>query len=286
MVSGPALLLAPAATPHAGSSASPSSGPVPAERGKRQDSIVGYYEAEIFSGRLGVGTRMPAEAEIARLFNVSTRTTRDAIQVLETKGLVQRRHGECAMVVRNDVTGFLGSLALTVKQLCSSDPGYFLELMDVRRIVEMDVVSRLAASHNSAGDGVPRALERMHAAAVAGDAPRFASCDVDFHVALVRSVPNTILHILYDNLYGLITEVIQVSARVPRKSLDEAYEEHAGIYRLIQSGDGQAARAAITQHIEASAGYVQIAINARAGRRPVASPRIRRPRAGEVKRQG
>ena len=252
--------------------------PVPAERGKRQDSIVEYFEAEIFSGRLPVGSRMPAEAEIARLFNVSTRSTRDAIQVLETKGLVQRRHGECALVVRNDVTGFLGSLALTVKQLCSSDPGYFLELMDVRRIVEIDVVSRLAASRGGAGDAVERALERMRAAALAGDAPRFASCDVDFHVALVRSVPNAILHILYDNLYGLISEVIQVSARVPRKSLDEAYEEHAGILRLIRAGDGEAARLAITRHIEASAGYVQIAIDARAAR-PQPMPR-------EVKRQG
>jgi DNA-binding FadR family transcriptional regulator len=283
MVNGPAVLLPPAVAPRTGRASLPP-GTVPAERGKRQDSIVEYYEAEIFSGRLGVGTRMPAEAEIARLFNVSTRTTRDAIQVLETKGLIQRRHGECAMVVRNDVTGFLGSLALTVKQLCSSDASYFVELMDVRRIVELDVVSRLASPGDGTDAEVVRALERMKAAAINDDAARFASCDVDFHVALVRSVPNKILHILYDNLYGLISEVIQVSARVPRKSLDEAYEEHAGIYRLIQAGDGQAARSAITQHIEASAGYVQIAIATRARKRPVTASRKGRPSADGVKR--
>jgi GntR family transcriptional repressor for pyruvate dehydrogenase complex len=193
-----------------------------------------------------------------------TRTTRDAMQVLETKGLVQRRHGECAVIVRDDVTGFLGSLALTVKQLCSSDARYFGELMDVRRIVELDVVSRLALSRETPSAEVLRALEGMGVAARAGDAAGFAGCDVDFHVALVRSVPNKILHILYDNLYGLISEAIQVSARVPRKSLYDAREEHAGIYTFILAGDVQAARTAIAQHIEASAGYVQIAIAARA----------------------
>jgi len=284
MVSGSTVALASAATPHARRGAALQPGAVATERGKLQDSIVGYYEAEIFSGRLPVGARMPSEAEIARLFAVSTRTTRDAMQVLETKGLVQRRHGECAVIVRDDVTGFLGSLALTVKQLCSSDARYFVELMDVRRIVELDVVGRLASFRGTESVEVTRALEGMEAAARAGEVARFASCDVDFHVALVRSVPNKILHILYDNLYGLISEVIQVSARVPRKSLDDAYEEHAGIYRLIQAGDGQAARFAIAQHIEASAGYVQIAIASRAEKQSGSGTGKGKPRTGAGKR--
>ncbi|MFC0409964.1 FadR/GntR family transcriptional regulator [Roseomonas elaeocarpi] len=281
-MSGPAAALLPPASPRARRAAPSQPGAVTAERGKLQDSIVEYYEAEIFAGRLPVGTRMPAEAEIARLFAVSTRTIRDAMQVLETKGLIQRRHGECAVVVRDDVGGFLDSLALTVKQLCSSDARYFVELMDVRRIVELDVVERLASSGGVAGAEVMRALQGMEAAARAGDAAGFARCDVDFHVALVRSVPNKILHILYDNLYGLISDVIQVSARVPRKSLDDAYEEHAGIYRLIQAGDGQAARSAIAQHIEASAGYVQIAIAARAQEPSGAGKDAPRARAEEA----
>ncbi len=233
-----------------------------ADRNKLHDSVVSYYEAEIFARHLDVGARLPSEAEIARLFAVSTRTIREALQVLETKGLVQRRHGECAIVVRNDVAGFLGSLALTVKQLFSTDPAYFLELMDVRRTIEVDVVGRLAAPDGQMTEAVDHALAGMSAAAAAGDAASFTGFDAAFHLGLVNSTPNRVLHLLYGNLYGLISEVIQVTSRVPRKPLRVGYAEHAEIRQLIRDKDVNGVRAAMATHIEGSAGYLKIAIEA------------------------
>ena len=256
----------------------PQPGNAGTERSKLHDALVVHYEAEIFTGRLATEDRLPAEAEIARLFSVSTRTVRDALQVLETKGLVQRRHGECAVVVRNDVAGFLGSLALSVQQLLSTDPHYFLELMDIRRMVELDVVGRLAAPGETLNGEVQQALDGMDAAMRANNAAAFARQDAEFHRALVHSAPNKVLHVLYDNLHALITEVIRVASRVPRKSLDAAYAEHAGIHALIRDCDPEGARRAMAEHIEASAGYVQIAVATRAGL--AGAERARRPSGG------
>jgi GntR family transcriptional repressor for pyruvate dehydrogenase complex len=239
-----------------------------AERNKLYGSVVEHFETEIFTGNLQVGARLPAEAEIARQFAVSTRTIRDALQVLETKGLVQRRHGECAIVVRNDVAGFLDSLALTVKQLFSSNPQYFLELMDVRRMIEVDVVGTLASGGGRMNEAVTQALAGMQQAASGGDATRFIGFDAALHLGLVHSTPNRVLHVLYDNLYALIAEVIQVTSRVPEKSLQTAYSEHAEIHRLIAARDADGARTAMARHLEGSAAYLKLAIERRTGNKP------------------
>lgn len=62
------------------------SAPAP-ERNKLYSLVVSSFEDRILSGSLKVGNRMPSEAEIARQFNVSTRSVRDAMQILEIKGL-------------------------------------------------------------------------------------------------------------------------------------------------------------------------------------------------------
>ena len=233
----------------------------PAERDRLHVSVVDAIEAQVLSGELRVGDRLPAEAELARIFNISTRSVREALQILETKGLVRRRRGERANVVRDDITGYLDSLAVTVKRLFAQDSRYLMQLMDVRRIIEIEVVGRLSSGEGSVNAEVEQALAGMRAAADAGVFARFTDSDAAFHQGLVHSVGNRILSLVYDNLFAIIVEVIRVSSRVPRKSLDEAYEEHAEIYRLIRAGDAEAAKAAMRRQIDGSAQYLRVVLD-------------------------
>jgi DNA-binding FadR family transcriptional regulator len=230
------------------------------ERNKLHHSVVETIEADILSGKLRIGDRLPAEAELAKRFNISVRSVREALQVLETKGLIRRKHGERANVVRDDVGAFLGSLALTVKQFFSTEPRYLVQLMDIRRIIEVDAVGRLATGEGPLNDEVEQALAGMRDAAEANDFARFTDYDAAFHLGLVHSIENEILHAFYENLFALIIEVIRVTSRVPNKPLDQAYCEHETIYRLICARDAEAARAAMSRQIEGSAGYLKIAI--------------------------
>lgn len=231
------------------------------ERSKLHVPIVDAFEADILSGVLKVGDRIPAEGEIARTFNVSTRIVREAIQVLETKGLVRRKHGERSMVVREDVGEFLGTLSVTVKQLFSCRSDYMVQLMDVRRIIEIEVVGRLTSGGGAINDEVKDALEAMRQAAEEGDFSRFTDCDAAFHLGLVHSVGNEILNVFYDNLFALIIEVIRLSSRIPDKSLDAGYREHLEIYELIRARDCEGAKAAMREQIENSTRYLQVALD-------------------------
>lgn len=229
-----------------------------ADREKLYVSVVSAIEAQILSGEMKVGARLPSEAELARQFSVSTRSVREGLQILETKGLVRRRHGERAEVVRDDVEQFLGSLATTVRTLFAADAGYLVQLMDVRRMFEVEVVGRLAAGE---GKICPDVELRLAELAGATDFAQYAQADASFHQALVQSLGNAILSTVYGNLYGLIADVIQLTSRVPSKSQAEGAAEHEAIYAAIRQGDVERSRMLMREHIDNSTAYLQQAIN-------------------------
>lgn len=234
------------------------------DRGKLHVPVVDAIEHQILSAELKVGDRLPSEAQLARTYAVSTRSVREALQILETKGLVRRKHGERAMVVRDDVGEFLGSLAATAKTLFANNSTYLVQLMDVRRIIETDIVGRLSSERIPILPEVGRALADMRAAADAGDISRFTDSDAAFHLGLVRSAGNEILNVLYDNLFAIIIDVIRVTSRVPDKSLDAGYAEHEEIYQLIAAGQPEAAKTAIRRQIDNSSSYLKVALDSAA----------------------
>lgn len=229
-------------------------------RDKLYSSVASAYEDRILSGELAVGERLPSESEIARDFGVSTRSVREAMQILETKGLIRRRHGEKATVARDDVGEFIGTLATTVRQLLVNEPRYLKELMVVRRMIESDVIDLLNVGENVALDRVEAALSDMRSAGDNKDFVSFTAADAAFHRALVDAAGNTILSVFYDNIYGLVAEVIRVTSSVPTKSYDVAYAEHVDIYNKILHGDLARAKSLMRAHIENSAEYLRVAI--------------------------
>lgn len=229
------------------------------DREKLHISVVSAIEAEILSGDLKVGARLPSEAELARRFSISTRSVREGLQVLETRGLVRRRHGERAEVVRDDVDQFLGSLAMTVRSLFAEDAAYLVQLMDVRRMFELEVVGRLAAGEGQVSSDVETALAELIGAK---DFAHYANADAKFHRALVQSLGNEILSSVYGNLYALITDVIQLTSRVPSKTQAEGVAEHQAIIAAIRSGNVDSSRLLMREHIDNSTAYLQQAIDA------------------------
>jgi GntR family transcriptional regulator, transcriptional repressor for pyruvate dehydrogenase complex len=229
-------------------------------RNKVHLSVASTFEAQILSGERPVGELLPSESEIARDFGVSTRSVREAIQILETKGLVRRRHGGRTSVVRADVGEFMGALAMTVRQLLSSDPDYLLQLMVARRMIETEVVGILTAREEPVGAEVKAALDGMRHARDTGDFNGFTVQDAAFHLALVHSAGNKIISLFYDNLSTLITDVIALSSRVPTKSLEAAYAEHEDIYTKICYRDEAGAKALLRAQIDNSAAYLRITI--------------------------
>ncbi len=218
-------------------------------------------EARILGGDLKIGDKLESESAIAKEFGVSTRAVREAIQTLETKGLVMRRHGDRTTVVREDVGEFLDTLAITVRQRLSTNPTYLEELMAARRMIETEVLELLCArAEPVAAPPSPKRWIRCALRAMQAISRGFVDADAAFHLALVHSAQNSIISIIYDNFANLINEVIQLTSRVPTKSLEAAYDEHAEIYERIRLGDETAAKALMRKQIDNSAAYLRVVI--------------------------
>lgn len=244
-----------------------SAAPLNPDRGKLHIHIVSSIESRILSGELQVGERLPSEAEIGRTFGVSTRSVREALQILETKGLVRRKHGERAEVVRDDVGEFMDSLVASVGSLFARDSAYLVQAMDVRRMIEVDVIGRLAAGESKLTPQVTTALDVMRRSVEHNDFASFTEADAAFHRALVQSLGNEILSSLHGNLHNLIADVIKVSSRVPSKTFKEGLAEHEAIYNLIRAGEVEASRNAMREHIINSTAYLEQAIRKSKSRR-------------------
>ncbi|WMS44657.1 FCD domain-containing protein [Acuticoccus sp. MNP-M23] len=231
-------------------------------RDKLHAAVVTSFETRILCGELEVGEKMPAEAEIAKTFGISTRSVRDALQILETKGLVKRRHGGRAEVVRDDIGQYLASLGVTVRSLFHRDPSQLVEVMKVRRMFEVDAARQLAENRRDLA-GVADALRRMEASVVARDFAAYAGADAAFHRAVVHALDNEVMSTLYDAIYQLVTDVIRLSVRVPSKPMENGLVEHTEIYAALQTGDPDKAAAALGDHIDNSTRYLMLALSRR-----------------------
>jgi DNA-binding FadR family transcriptional regulator len=61
--------------------------------GRVSEEVVKQVQEAIFSGQLGPGDRLPPERELAEQFGLSSMSVRDALQTLESSGLVEIKVG-------------------------------------------------------------------------------------------------------------------------------------------------------------------------------------------------
>lgn len=229
-------------------------------RRKLYTRVVSDIERRVLSRQLQVGQRLPSEAELARVYDVSTRSVREALQILETKGLIRRRHGELAEVVRDDLDQFIDTLAASVGSLIARDTSHLVQVMDVRRMIELDVVGRLAAGEGRLSMGVSSALDKMRSSARENNHPQFTEGDTLFHCAIVQSLGNDIYSLLYNNINSLMAGTVRIFGPVPRQTLVEAQAEHEEIYSHIRDGNAQRARALMGSHIDNYTAHLQTCV--------------------------
>jgi len=65
----------------------------PVRTTRAYESVAEQIEKAILSGRFKIGAKLPPEREIVGLFDISRRTLREALRVLEQKGLIQVKLG-------------------------------------------------------------------------------------------------------------------------------------------------------------------------------------------------
>ena len=197
---------------------------------------------QIRGGAFETGGKLPPERELARLFDVSRPTVREAITTLEVMGLVEVRPGS-GVYVRN--------LASATGALPEDVPGPF-EILEARITLEPELAAFAA---NRIDDGQLEQLrDLLHRFGQPGlDSGEIEQIDRAFHALIAESTRNSALAGMMNWLWDVRgqSEVnVKFYQRVREKGVRPALDDHRAITAALLARNAKAARKAMREHLE------------------------------------
>ncbi len=196
------------------------------------------------------GEKLPPEAILMRDYHVSRTVVREALAKLQATGLVETRHGIGTFARGLEDTPFL----VTADQ--SSGLSETVFLLELRIGIEVEAAG-LAAQRRTVADlkKLSRALLEFEKAVVQGrDA---IDSDYAFHHAIASATHNAHFSGLMNTLGSALiprSRATQTDYTLPEVQayLERINAEHRDIYRALELGDADAARAAMRIHLSNS----------------------------------
>jgi len=230
----------------------------PAKRNRVFQDIVEQIQEHILSGKLKEGDFLPSERDLQDLFHVSRGTIREALRVLEQKGLIEIKLGVGggAMVKSASVDKLTESLGhVSRHQKIAVD-----HLSEFREGVEGDIAG-LAAERAKPKDIeiLEKILEaaRTYAEAGAQRASEFLETDKSFHLALARITGNPIYEaverIVQENIFSYYETYLQMGDR----RLQENYDDLKKIVAAVKAKDVEKARDLARNHVAQFTTYMR-----------------------------
>ena len=214
------------------------------------DVIMDQIERLILEGKVRPGQKLPSERSLAEEFDVSRPTVREAIQKLEARGLIQRRHGGGTFVAEHVGSTFIDPMMTMIQR---SPDGTF-DILELRFALE-SVAAWLAADRATerARGNVQRRYHELKSAVRSHDLHREAKADAEFHLAIAEASQNgVILHIMR-SIFVLLEESIVknlAELNLDRIRKQDLALQHEVIYRaIVIDRDPAAARRAVRQHM-------------------------------------
>jgi GntR family transcriptional repressor for pyruvate dehydrogenase complex len=216
-------------------------------RTKLRDRAAERILEMVISGNLSPGERLPPERELCERLGVSRTVVREALNLLEVRGLLEIEHGRGAVV-----SGGGGhAVRDTLELLLRVRPRALGELLEIRRILEVEIAG-LAAERALPEDvrAMREALDRMRTRI---DAPEgYVDADVEFHAHLARCTRNEVLLVMLEPVVELLRASRRVTASLPGTAR-RALREHAAILDRVAAGDVEGARCEMRAHLMATA---------------------------------
>ena len=198
----------------------------------------------VVSGGLDRGERLPPERELCARLNVSRTVVREALNLLEARGLISIEHGRGAVISGGNTDAVRDTLGLILRVR----PKALWELLEIRKILEVEIAG-LAAERVEEEDvrAMRVQLERMAASI---DAPRgYVDADVEFHTLLAGAARNGVLLTMLEPIVDLLRASRRVSASRRPGSALRALGEHEEILRQVEVGDAEGARRKMSAHL-------------------------------------
>jgi GntR family transcriptional repressor for pyruvate dehydrogenase complex len=231
-------------------------------------------EAAIFKDGLKPAARLPTETDLCRSFGVSRTVVREALQRLAARGLVRSVAGSGSYVASTTLADLERCLALLSRR--SADRKAFLEMLDLRLLVETELAGRVAKASPASSVAAMRAAVRQMKASL-DDPDVFARSDTAFHSAIVDGAGHALFGAILKPLSPLAHRY-GIETYDSKRTLRTAVSEHQAILRRIEDADPAGARKAMADHLNSSRRHYLLLLEQRD--KGVAAPPARLRREG------
>jgi GntR family transcriptional repressor for pyruvate dehydrogenase complex len=216
---------------------------------KVSDTIVDQLEQMILDGAIKPGDRLPAERELALQLNVSRPSLREAIVVMESKGLLQVRRGGGTFVC--DVVAH--TITDPLVHLLKRRPDATYDIVELRLSLE-EVAAYYAALRANEVDKkiLSHRLEALEASYEADLTQQNADADVEFHMAIADASHNVALVLVMRGLFNLLrVSIFSNLERIYKEAEGREIltSQHRELFNAIMIGDAEAAREAAHTHL-------------------------------------
>ena len=227
----------------------------PAEDERRPLSVVvaDQLRDAILSGELADGSPLPAEKELSGRLGVGRSTIREALRILQAKGLISVGRDAGGPTV--SAAGALPGAASAFENVVALQKIPLADLVQLRLVIEEAALRAAAVPNESpARDrAIARAADALEAMDAAGDdAESFLRADVEFHSALIDASGNVAFSLVMDvlryasaaHLRGTLADEGNLPAMLVRLRA-----EHEAILYAVRRGHTNVAARAVHDHI-------------------------------------
>ncbi len=216
---------------------------------KASDSTLSKVRLFIESNHYSPGDALPPERELAARFNVSRHTLREALRVMEERGILVSKRGSGTFIADFSAAGLRQALANCV----SGEVAQLVEIFQFREILEPQVAA-LAARMSTRSD--IEQLDALIAQQVATvDPGQLMEIDVSFHAVIARATGNALLCDLVEKINHALN-LARAAHLIDKGRQAISIAGHRAILAAIRNGNEDEARVAMETHIQEIRGAV------------------------------
>jgi len=219
-------------------------------RGKKSEIFAREIVRRIGEAGFTEGAMLPNEQEMIEAFGVGRPTLREALRLLESRGVVEIRSGRYGgPVVRKPTAADLGH---TLTLMLHLDGATVKDVFDARLAIEPLIIKEAAA--NGAADLLGE-LEGAIAETRSASSDEVARTgSIRFHVLAAQMCPNPVLLLVQDTLRSICDTAFE-GVGYPGELRERDAIEHEAILQALRSRNPEKAERAARRHLERASGY-------------------------------
>lgn len=216
--------------------------------GRLSAVVIKLLVDEIVSGGYPAGSLLPPEPVLCQSFDVSRSVVREAVKVLEEKGLARVRQGHGTTITSPDEWNLLDPVVLAATIHADETMQTLDQLVDVRVALESDM-ARTASRSMTADELVQLATLLEELRTRLKDAERYLEIDTRYHDFIMSCSGNRLGRSIIRAIHPHARASSLYNPRADDEDIRRAHVGHVAIYERLLGRDADGAAAAMQEHI-------------------------------------